>query len=47
MKEDFNELSEEECMDMVNDLVAQGGRAQQVVKNLLYVVELETPGIRV
>jgi len=43
MKEDLNELSEEECMDMVNDLVTQGGRAQQVVKNLLdFARETET-----
>lgn len=43
MQEDFNELSEEECMDMINDLVTQGGRAQQIVKNLLdFTRETET-----
>jgi signal transduction histidine kinase len=35
LKEDYNELSQEECEDMINDLVTQGERAHQIVKNLL------------
>jgi len=43
MKESYKELSEEEGMDMINDLVTQGERAHQVVKNLLdFARESET-----
>lgn len=35
LKESYKELSEEECEDMVNDLVAQGERAHRIVNNLL------------
>jgi two-component system NtrC family sensor kinase len=43
MKEDYQEWSEEEIRDMINDLVTQGQRAQQVVKNLLdFARESET-----
>ena len=43
MKEGFNDLSEEERLDMVNDLVVQGERAQKVVSNLLdFARESET-----
>jgi len=43
MKESYKELSEEESMDMINDLVVQGERAQTVVNNLLdFARESET-----
>jgi two-component system, NtrC family, sensor kinase len=43
LKTDWKELPEEECADMINDLVVQGERAQQVVKNLLdFARESET-----
>ena len=43
LKQDFNELSDYERQDMINDLVIQGERAQQVVKNLLdFARESET-----
>jgi two-component system NtrC family sensor kinase len=43
MKESFKELSEEESLDMINDLVVQGERAQSVVNNLLdFARESET-----
>jgi len=43
MKSGYKELSDEECEDMINDLVVQGERAQQVVKNLLdFARESET-----
>jgi len=43
LKESYNELAEEECMDMVNDLVAQGERAHKIVNNLLdFARESET-----
>lgn len=43
LKDDFKELSDEECEDMINDLVVQGERAQGVVKNLLdFARESET-----
>lgn len=35
LREDYKDLSEEESLDMMNDLVIQGERARQVVKNLL------------
>jgi two-component system NtrC family sensor kinase len=35
LKEDYKNLSDEECQDMINDLVTQSERAQQVVENLL------------
>jgi len=35
MKEGYKDLTDEEMTDMINDLVTQGQRAQQVVKNLL------------
>ncbi|MFC2088485.1 sensor histidine kinase, partial [Calditrichota bacterium] len=35
LKESYKELSEEECEDMVNDLVTQGERAHRIVNNLL------------
>jgi len=35
LMEDYNELSEEEQIDMVHDLVSQSERAQKIVKNLL------------
>lgn len=43
MKEGYQELTDEEMSDMINDLVTQGQRAQQVVKNLLdFARESET-----
>lgn len=43
MKDDYRELSDVEMRDMINDLVTQGQRAQQVVKNLLdFARESET-----
>jgi two-component system, NtrC family, sensor kinase len=43
LKTDYKELPEEELEDMINDLVIQGERAQQVVKNLLdFARESET-----
>ena len=43
LKEDFRELPDEERLDMLNDLVIQGERARQVVKNLLdFARESET-----
>jgi two-component system NtrC family sensor kinase len=35
LREDYEELPEEERLDMVNDLVAQSERAQKIVRNLL------------
>ncbi len=35
LKEDYRTLSDEERLDMVNDLVEQAGRAQRIVRNLL------------
>ena len=35
LKEDYRELSDEERLDMVNDLVSQAERAQKIVRNLL------------
>jgi two-component system NtrC family sensor kinase len=35
LQEDFKELSEEECLELVNDLVGQSERAQSIVRNLL------------
>jgi two-component system NtrC family sensor kinase len=43
MKEGYRDLTDEEMTDMINDLVTQGQRAQQVVKNLLdFARESET-----
>jgi two-component system NtrC family sensor kinase len=43
LKESYKELSEAECMDMVNDLVSQGERAHKIVNNLLdFARESET-----
>lgn len=43
LKDGYKEYSDEECEDMINDLVSQGERAQQVVKNLLdFARESET-----
>jgi len=43
LKTDYKELSDDECQDMINDLVTQGERAQQIVKNLLdFARESET-----
>jgi len=43
LQEDYKELPEEERLDMLNDLVTQGERARQVVKNLLdFARESET-----
>jgi signal transduction histidine kinase len=43
LKEGYQDLSDEERRDMVDDLVIQGQRAQQVVKNLLdFARESET-----
>jgi two-component system NtrC family sensor kinase len=43
LKEGYKELSDDELQDMIFDLVAQGNRAQQVVKNLLdFARESET-----
>ncbi len=43
LKESYGELSQEDCEDMINDLVTQGERAYQVVKNLLdFARESET-----
>ncbi len=35
LQEDFRELSEEKCLELVNDLVGQSERAQKIVRNLL------------
>ena len=35
LQEDFKELSEEECLELVNDLVGESERAQKIVRNLL------------
>jgi signal transduction histidine kinase len=35
LQEDFKELSEDECLELVNDLVSQSERAQKIVRNLL------------
>jgi signal transduction histidine kinase len=35
LKEDYRSLADEERLDMVNDLVVQGARAQKIVRNLL------------
>ncbi len=35
LKEDYRALTDEERLDMVNDLVEQAGRARQIVRNLL------------
>ncbi len=35
LKEDYASLADEERLDMVNDLVVQGARAQKIVRNLL------------
>ena len=35
LKEDYGSLADEERLDMVNDLVVQGARAQKIVRNLL------------
>jgi signal transduction histidine kinase len=35
LREEYEELPEEERLDMVNDLVAQSERAQKIVRNLL------------
>ena len=35
LKESYGDLTEEECMDMVEDLVSQGERAHKIVNNLL------------
>ena len=43
LKEDYKTFSDEEIADMLNDLVIQGERARQVVKNLLdFARESET-----
>jgi two-component system NtrC family sensor kinase len=43
LKDGYPGLSDAECKDMINDLVTQGERAQQVVKNLLdFARESET-----
>lgn len=35
LHEDLKELSDEECLELVNDLVSQSERAQSIVRNLL------------
>jgi len=35
LHEDFKDLSEEECLEMVGDLVTESERAQRIVRNLL------------
>jgi len=35
LKDSYNEISDEERLDMINDIVNQGERANQVVRNLL------------
>lgn len=35
LQEDFQELSDEECLELVNDLVGESERAQKIVRNLL------------
>ncbi len=35
LHEDFKELSDEECLELVNDLVVESERAQKIVRNLL------------
>lgn len=35
LQEDFQDLSEDQCLELVNDLVTQSERAQKIVRNLL------------
>ena len=35
LQEDFKDLSDEECLELVNDLVGESERAQKIVRNLL------------
>jgi two-component system NtrC family sensor kinase len=35
LQEDFKDLSEEKCLELVNDLVGESERAQKIVRNLL------------
>lgn len=35
LHEDFKEMSDEECLELVNDLVGESERAQKIVRNLL------------
>lgn len=43
LKDGYKELSDDEYQDMINDLVSQGERARQIVKNLLdFARESET-----
>jgi two-component system NtrC family sensor kinase len=35
LQEDFKELSDEKCLELVNDLVGESERAQKIVRNLL------------
>lgn len=35
LREDFSELSQEECLELVGDLVGESERAQKIVRNLL------------
>jgi len=51
LQEDFKELSEDECVELVNDLVGQSERAQKIVRNLLDFareseVELESHNVQ-
>jgi signal transduction histidine kinase len=51
LQEDFKELSDDECLDLISDLVGQSERAQKIVRNLLDFareseVELESHSIQ-
>ena len=51
LQEDFKELSEDECLELVNDLVGQSERAQKIVRNLLDFaresdIDLESHSVR-
>jgi len=51
LQEDFKELSEEQCLEHVNDLVGESERAQKIVRNLLDFareseVELESHSVQ-
>jgi two-component system NtrC family sensor kinase len=51
LREDFSELSREECLELVGDLVGESERAQKIVRNLLDFAreseaELESHSVR-
>ncbi len=43
LKEDFSHLGEEEALEMIQDILAQSGRASDIVKNLLDFSRSEQP----